>query len=97
MKYRSRTEIIDSLLRGIGSGATKTQIMYRSYLSYAQLKVYVALCMEKELIRLEPEENKYQLTSKGLQFMNAFDDIKEVVPSTDDMNDSRRQALRKDF
>ncbi len=38
MKYRSRTEITVLILEAANGGATKTKIMYKSFLSYAQLK-----------------------------------------------------------
>ncbi|MGA9172279.1 MAG: winged helix-turn-helix domain-containing protein, partial [Nitrososphaeraceae archaeon] len=39
MKYRSRTDIVGLILEAAnGGGATKTRIMYKAFLSYAQLK-----------------------------------------------------------
>jgi len=38
MKYRSRTEIVSRILDAANGGATKTKIMYKAFLSYAQLK-----------------------------------------------------------
>ncbi len=81
MKYRSSTEIIDSMLRSIRSGATKTHIMYRAYMSYSQLKEYLKLLEERQLIKYELGSQLYVLTEKGLKFMNAYDKINELVPS----------------
>jgi predicted transcriptional regulator len=81
MKYRSSTEIIDSMLRSIRSGATKTHIMYRAYMSYSQLKEYLKLLEERQLIKYEQGSQLYMLTEKGLRFMNAYDKINELVPS----------------
>jgi predicted transcriptional regulator len=81
MKYRSSTEIIDSMLRSIRSGATKTHIMYRAYMSYSQLKEYLKLLEERQLIKYEVGSQLYVLTEKGLRFMNAYDKINELVPS----------------
>ena len=81
MKYRSSTEIIDSMLRSIRSGATKTHIMYRAYMSYSQLKEYLKLLEERQLIKYEAGSQLYVLTEKGLRFMNAYDKINELVPS----------------
>ncbi len=41
MKYRSRTEIVNSILNAANGGATKTKIMYNAFLSYNQLKDYL--------------------------------------------------------
>jgi predicted transcriptional regulator len=84
MKYRSSTEIIDSMLRSIRSGATKTHIMYRAYMSYSQLKEYLKLLEERELITYDPASQLYLLTEKGLKFMNAYDRINELVPSVNE-------------
>jgi len=86
MKYRSRTEIIDSMLRSIKSGATKTHIMYRAYMSYAQLKEYLALLQEKELVAFDQKSQLYRLTEKGLRFMDAYDKIYELVPKVSERN-----------
>jgi predicted transcriptional regulator len=84
MKYRSSTEIIDSMLRSIRSGATKTHIMYRAYMSYSQLKEYLKLLEERQLIIYEPGSQLYLLTEKGLKFMDAYDKINELVPSANE-------------
>jgi predicted transcriptional regulator len=81
MKYRSSTEIIDSMLRSIRSGATKTHIMYRAYMSYSQLKEYLKLLEESSLIKYDATSQLYLLTEKGLKFMNAYEKINELVPS----------------
>jgi predicted transcriptional regulator len=38
MKYRSRTDIVGLILEGANGGATKTKIMYKAFLSNAQLR-----------------------------------------------------------
>ena len=39
MKYRSRSDIVGLILESAnGGGATKTKIMYKAFLSYAQTK-----------------------------------------------------------
>jgi predicted transcriptional regulator len=43
MKYRSRTEIVSMILEAANGSATKTKIMYKSFLSYAQLKEYLSV------------------------------------------------------
>ena len=50
MKYRSRTEIISVILEAANGGATKTRIMYKAFLSYAQLKEYLSVLIENNVI-----------------------------------------------
>ena len=50
MKNRSRTEIISNILDAANGGATKTKIMYIAFLSYNQLKEYLSILIENNLI-----------------------------------------------
>jgi predicted transcriptional regulator len=79
------------MLRSIGSGSTRTQIMYRSYLSFSQLKEYLKLLEQRRLVVADSAAKLYSLTEKGLQFMNAYDRIHELVPGADD----RRVPIQK--
>ncbi len=43
MKYRSRSNIIRDILDAANGGrATRTRIMYKTYLSYGQIKEYLS-------------------------------------------------------
>jgi len=96
MKYRSRIEIMDSVLRSIRSGATKTHIMYRAYMSYAQLKEYLALLQERNLIAFDSQSQLFTLTEKGLKFLNTYETIEELVPNVVDRNVENKQAVTVD-
>ncbi|HEX2304921.1 MAG TPA: winged helix-turn-helix domain-containing protein, partial [Nitrososphaeraceae archaeon] len=50
MKYRSRTEIVSMILEAANGGATKTRIMYKAFLSYAQLREYLSVLIENNLL-----------------------------------------------
>ncbi len=86
MKYRSSTEIIDTILRSLDSGATRTRIMYKAYLSYSQLKEYLSLLQNRELLKYEEGSQVYTITEKGLRFMNAYDEIRELVSGSEEEN-----------
>jgi predicted transcriptional regulator len=79
MKYRSRTDIIYQMLQAANGGATKTKIMYKAFLSYAQLKEYLAVMLENGLIRYEPSTQTYNVTEKGLRFAKIADQVGEFV------------------
>ena len=53
MKYRSRSDIIGLILEAANGGATKTKIMYKAFLSFAQLRDYLALLTDQGLIQYE--------------------------------------------
>ena len=50
MKYRSRTEIVSNILDAVNGGVTKTKIMYKAFLSYNQLKEYLSILIENNLL-----------------------------------------------
>jgi predicted transcriptional regulator len=79
MKYRSRTDIIAMILQASTSGATKTRIMYSAYLSYAQLKEYLSFLLQRDLIRYEEGTGLYKLSEKGMQLLEAYEGISEMV------------------
>lgn len=75
MKYRSRTDIVAQILEAATGGATKTKIMYKAYLSYAQLKEYLAMMTENGLIELDKKTLMYRITAKGSNFVNKYKSI----------------------
>jgi predicted transcriptional regulator len=79
MKYRSRTDIVATILDAANGGATKTRIMYKAYLSYAQLKEYLSVLTENGLLDYEEGELKYKTTEKGIRFMRTYDQIGHMV------------------
>ncbi len=79
MKYRSRTDLIASILDAANGGSTKTRIMYKAYLSYTQLKEYLSMLMENDLLAYEEGELTYRTTEKGLRFMKAYDQMGQMM------------------
>lgn len=79
MKYRSRAEIISMILDSISSGATKTKIMYKAYLSYAQLKEYLAYMEETGLVMYEAGTQLYKITEKGMKVMHLYEEIDDMI------------------
>jgi predicted transcriptional regulator len=78
MKYRSRTDIVATILDAANGGSTKTRIMYKAYLSYAQLKEYLSILLENGLLEYEDGDLKYKTTEKGLRFMRTYNEIGEL-------------------
>ena len=60
MGNRSRTEIVAMILDAANEGGeTKTKIMYFDFLSYNQVKEYLSILMENNLIEYMCGVNKY--------------------------------------
>ena len=79
MRYRSRTDIVSQILEAANGGTTKTKIMYKAYLSYAQLKEYLSMMLENGLIEHEREANSYKTTEKGLKFIQAYNHMDSLT------------------
>lgn len=82
MKYRSRIEIIAMILDSANGGATWTKIMYKAFVSYHQLKGYLAVLIENELIRYTSETKIFRTTEKGLIFLKMHEEIGELLHIT---------------
>jgi len=79
MKYRSRTEIVSMILEAANGGATKTKIMYKAFLSYAQLKEYLSVLIENNLIEYLEGSHTYKTNEKGLNFLKMHNEIVELL------------------
>jgi predicted transcriptional regulator len=83
MKYRSRTEIVSNILDAAnGGGATKTKIMYKAFLSYGQLKEYLSLLIENNLLEYLDGTQTYKTTEKGLNFLKMHNEIGELLQTS---------------
>ena len=75
VKYRSRTDIIVSMLEAARFEATKTKIMYSSYLSSHQLRVYLELVIRNGLFAYDSAKQRYRTTEKGLRLLELYNDV----------------------
>ncbi len=82
MKNRSRTEIVSDILNSANGGATKSKIMYKAFLSYGQLKEYLAVLIENNLIEYLDGTQIYKTTEKGLYFLKKYEELQELLPTT---------------
>jgi predicted transcriptional regulator len=79
MKYRGRTEIVATMLEAANGKATKTKIMYSAFLSYVQLKEYLSVLIENNLIEYIEGTQTYKTTEKGLNFLKMNNEIGELL------------------
>ena len=79
MKYRSRTEIVSMILEAANGGATKTKIMYKAFLSYAQLKEYLSVLIENNLLEYLEGVQTYRTTEKGFNLLKMHNEIGELL------------------
>jgi predicted transcriptional regulator len=83
MKNRSRMEILYDIISSSKSPARKTNLMYKSNLSFKQLELYLGFLVEQGLIEVRPEEGgsgrMYGATSRGFQFTKLFEDLQSYL------------------
>jgi predicted transcriptional regulator len=83
MKYRSKTEIVGNILDAAnGGGATKTKIMYKAFLSYAQLKEYLSVLTENNLLEYLDGTQTFKTTEKGLNYLKTHNQMGELLQQT---------------
>ena len=79
MKYRSRSDIIGLILEAANGGATKTKIMYKAFLSFAQLREYLSVLTEKGLIEFEDGVQRYRTTEKGIRLLQIYNQMNDEL------------------
>jgi predicted transcriptional regulator len=80
MTHRSRTEIMGKILNyANGGGATKTKIMYSAFLSYSQMKGYLMVLTQNDLLSYDLNTRTFKTTEKGLRFLEAYNRMDDMM------------------
>ena len=79
---RSNLEIIADMLRVGENGAGKTEIMYSTNMSYAQIQKYLGFLMSHGFITKVEVGNPvvtYKVTDTGLKLLKSIDSVRELL------------------
>ncbi len=76
-----------NILDAANGGATKTKIMYKAFLSYNQLKEYLSVLIENNLIEYLDGTRTFKTTEKGLNYLKMHNEIGELLQATTIKND----------
>lgn len=68
-----------NILQAAMGGATKTKIMYRALLSFAQLKEYLLILEENDLLHYNKEEAQFMTTNKGIKFLRIYEQLDNLI------------------
>jgi predicted transcriptional regulator len=93
MKYREHVDIVKAILETTRTGASKTQIMYKAFLSHTLLVNYLQILQDKGLLRYNKKTMRYKLTKKGSRFIEYYQKIAELL-DMDDTNVAINQLFR---
>ena len=78
LKHRSRSEIIASILEVTnGNMVRRTEIQYKTYLSYNILTEYLVHLLQCDLEYIEGERT-FKTTPKGMQVLMTYNEMEEL-------------------
>lgn len=77
MVNRGRIEIMADILGLCTKPQVKTRIMYNVNITFRQFDMYATLLRSHDL--LVNEANRYIATEKGIQFINAFNQLQNTL------------------
>ncbi|MGB9675921.1 MAG: winged helix-turn-helix domain-containing protein [Candidatus Bathyarchaeales archaeon] len=88
LKRRDKFYIIAEILDIAKEGTLKTQIMYRANLSFTQLNDYLKFMLKIKLLDkiVENDKEKYKATEKGLNFLQRYREITELLRTDENEN-----------
>ena len=84
---RNRIEIIAQILEVVNEGSgdggddgvTKTKIMYKAFLNYAQLKEYLTILTDNGLLSYDLGTQTFKTTQKALRFLKAYGQLDRLT------------------
>ncbi|HET8792966.1 MAG TPA: winged helix-turn-helix domain-containing protein [Nitrososphaeraceae archaeon] len=79
MTYRSRTEIVAMILDAANGGTTKTKIMYKVMLTYNQIRNYLSILIENNLIEYLDGTQTFRTTEKGLNLLKIHNEMTDLL------------------
>jgi predicted transcriptional regulator len=81
MTHRSQLTIASNVLRVAQNGnATKTKMMYDTFLPFHQIDEYLVFLQKNALIAKSEMDNTYALTEKGTRFLHMLEAADKSIP-----------------
>lgn len=85
LKNRSRSDIVCQILEAAneddenGEGITLTKIMYNVVLCNEQMREYLALLIDGDLITYDSTRSTFKTTERGLTFLQAYNQLDKML------------------
>jgi predicted transcriptional regulator len=85
---RSRTEIVVQILESASAsdnsydedgGIIQTKIMYDMPIASAQLKEYVKVLIERDLLSFDSVQCRFKTTQKGRRFLEIYNKVGSII------------------
>ena len=71
--------MLATMLEVANGGTTKTKIMYSAFLNYSQLKDYLDVLIENNLIEYIDGTHRFKTTEKGLNLLKMHNEMAELL------------------
>lgn len=82
-KRRDREEIMYEILSAAIEPATRTRLIYASFLSNTELRQYISLLVENRMLEVDPiSKARFKITDEGRKFMSLYADMIRMMTST---------------
>ncbi|MGB8086041.1 MAG: winged helix-turn-helix domain-containing protein [Nitrososphaeraceae archaeon] len=80
LKHRSRSEIIIASILEVTNGnmVRRTEIQYKTYLSYNILTEYLVHLLQCDLLKYIEGERTFKTTPKGMQVVTTYNKMEEL-------------------
>jgi predicted transcriptional regulator len=73
-------DIVAAILEIAQGGTIKTKIMFGAFISYPQLKDYLKLLTERNLLDYNEEQKIFTTTDRGNKFLKMYAEVDKMVP-----------------
>ena len=74
------------------TGAGRTKILYRAFLSYAQLKEYLPALTRRGLLSYGIDAQTFKTTQKGLRFLDTYNQINDAIKISSPQSQQQKQV-----
>lgn len=82
-KRRDKEEIMYQILSAANEPVTRTRLVYASFLSNSELRQYIALLLEHEMLEVDQiSKTKFKVTEEGRKFLKLYESILMITRST---------------
>jgi predicted transcriptional regulator len=80
MRPRSKIDIICDILEvANGGGVTQTRITYDAFLTFLQVKKFMAVLTERNLVQYDRNTRTFKTTEKGIRLLHAYNELGEFM------------------
>jgi predicted transcriptional regulator len=86
-KRRDREEIMFEILNAAIEPATRTRLIYASFLSNTELRQYISLLLENKMLEVDPvTKAKFKITEEGRKFLDLYADMNRMMTNSTSPN-----------